>query len=82
MTRTELVELDLKDRKKALELLGYSISTDGFVLDENFKEVICKYTKEKVHIKYAAILPGSLLIINATPLSMANYFLDYPEDEQ
>ena len=77
MPELELIELEVDERTNVLEKLGYTIDEEGFVVDSEQKEVICKYTEEKVHIKTAAILPGSLLVINATPLSMARYFLEY-----
>jgi len=73
----QLVQLDNEKRILALQKLGYNINDEGFVYDEgDGKEVICKYSKEKVHINTAAILPGSVIIINATPETMAQYFLD------
>ena len=81
MDDLQLVQLDNHDRTKVLEKLGYSISDNGFVIDSKTKkEVVCKYTKKGVHINTAAILPGSNLIINATPLTMAQYFVDYNKD--
>ncbi len=81
MPELELIELSTNDIQLTLERLGYFIDEQGYVLNSNKKEVTCKYTQERVHIKTAAILPGSLLIINATPLSMAQYFLEYSNDE-
>ncbi len=80
MASLELIELNVSERVKALERLGYLLNNEGYVLGKDNKEITCDYTKEKVHIKTAAILPGSLLIINATPLSMARYFIEHPED--
>ncbi len=80
MAIVELVELDTNDREKALEKLGFSIDGEGYVKDGSNNYVVCKYTAQKVHLSTAAILPGSLLIINANPLSMAQYFLEHPED--
>ncbi len=80
MASLELIELNVSERVKALERLGYSLNNEGYVLDKDNKEITCDYTNERVHIKTAAILPGSLLIINATPLSMARYFIEHPED--
>lgn len=81
MNDLELVQLDNHDRTEVLEKLGYSIDNDGFVVDSKTKkEVVCKYTKKRVHISTAAILPGSTLVINANPLSMAQYFVDYNKD--
>ena len=80
MPNIELVELNISQRLKVLEKLGYSIDEQGYILDKDNRELICNYSEERVHIKTAAILPGSLLIINATPLTMAKYFIEHPED--
>lgn len=76
-----LIQLNNNNRILALQKLGYEVNDNGFVYEKsNGKEVICKYSKEKVHINTAAILPGSVIIINATPETMAQYFLDIEED--
>lgn len=77
MADIQLFQLDNEKRVQILEKLGYEVDNDGYVIDKQTKkEVICKYSKEKVHINTAAILPGSVIIINATPLTMAEYFID------
>lgn len=78
----KLIQLNNHRRKEVLEKLGYSVNQDGFVSNPRTKkEVVCKYTKQKVHINTAAILPGSVEVINATPLSMAQYFIEHePRD--
>lgn len=76
-----LIQLNNSNRILALQKLGYDINDEGYVYDKsNGKEVICKYSKEKVHINTAAILPGSVIIINANPETMAQYFLDMNDD--
>ena len=83
MGQIQLVKLDNRGRLLALQKLGYDLNDDGFVIDKNNsnKEVICKYNQEKVHINTAAILPGSVIVINATPETMAQYFLDQNDEE-
>lgn len=77
MSELKLVQLNNEDRIKALDKLGFELNSEGFVIKKSTKkEVMCKYSGEKVHINTAAILPGSLLIINATPLTMAEYFAE------
>lgn len=72
-----LIQLDNDKRVLALQKLGYEIDDSGFVYNKSTGEiVICKYSKEKVHINTAAILPGSVIIINASLETMAQYFLD------
>lgn len=72
-----LVQLDNEKRIQVLNKLGYELDDEGYVIySDTKKEVICKYSKIKVHINTAAILPGSVIIINANPVTMAEYFMD------
>lgn len=82
MAKITLLQLDNDKRLQVLEKLGYSIDNDGFVVSKKTKkEVVCKYTNEKIHINTAAILPGSHMIVNATPMSMAQYFVEQSDNE-
>ena len=83
MVQINLVQLDNDKRLLALKKLGYNLDDNGYVIDTNNenKEVICKYSEERVHINTAAILPGSIVVINATPETMAQYFLDQNDEE-
>jgi len=77
MEEIKLVQLNNEKRVEILKKLGYGVNSEGYVIkDSTKKEVICKYSGEKVHINTAAILPGSLLVINANPLTMAEYFVE------
>ena len=81
MENITLLQIDNNQRSRILEKLGYGIDSEGFVLDKNNKRVICKYSEKDIHISYAAILPGSTILINATPITMAQYFVDHDNDE-
>jgi len=77
MSELQLIQLSNADRLRAFNKIGFSVDSEGYVISKSSKkEVKCKYSGEKVHINTAAILPGSLLIINATPLTMAEYFAE------
>lgn len=72
-----LVQMDNRKRILALGKLGFGINDEGYVYNSaTKKEVMCIYSKERVHINTAALLPGSVKIINATPTTMAQYFLE------
>lgn len=71
-----LIQLNNNNRVKVINKFGYDLDSEGYVVDNKRKRVICKYSKEEVHINTAAILPGSFVIINANPITMAEYFLD------
>jgi len=73
-----LVQLNINERIKVLDKLGYIVNEKGNIVNKSTKKGLkCKYGGDNVHINTAAILPGSLLIINATPLTMAEYFVEY-----
>ncbi len=56
--------------------LGYN--SDGtFVLKENGNKYLDKYTEEPVRIDNMAILPGSSIILDNNPLSIASYLEEY-----
>ncbi|MEE9525380.1 MAG: hypothetical protein V3V78_02120 [Candidatus Woesearchaeota archaeon] len=81
MDDVKLVQLNNGGRLQILERLGYSIDEEGFIITtKTKKEVVCKYSEEKVHINTAAVLPGSNIIINANPFTMAQYFADHVND--
>ena len=78
MPDKKLFQLNNAERHQVLKKLGYELDDNGFVIEQDTKkEVICRYNGKKVHINLAAILPGSTLVINATPLTMAKYFVEY-----
>jgi hypothetical protein len=81
MNEIKLVQLGNDERISVLKKLGHDLDNDGYVLEKKSKNrLICKYSKEVIHINNAAILPGSLIIINANPITMAEYFLDNLKD--
>ena len=65
------------DSKVALlEELGYG--TDGiFVLDSDGNKLLDSYIEKPVKLDNMAILPGSCIIIDDNPLSIAYYIDDY-----
>ena len=79
MSELQLMQVENNERVKILDKLGFTLNEEGFVLDKNKKLKICKYSEEPVHINTAAILPGSVEIINANPYTMAQYFLTHYE---
>ena len=48
MENLTLLKTNNNDRIKILSKLGYSINEEGYVLNSSKKEVICKYSKERV----------------------------------
>ncbi len=73
--------LSIKDmpkelKMKLLEELGYK--SDGeFVLHENGKKVKDEYVDVDVTLDRMLILPGSTIILDDNPLSVASYLEEY-----
>lgn len=77
MGEINLLQTNNENRVKVLKKLGYDLDDEGYIIKgDTKKEVICKYGGERVHINTAAILPGSVIVINANPVTMAEYFMD------
>ncbi|MFH0906599.1 MAG: hypothetical protein V1824_04660 [archaeon] len=75
-----LKNLPLDIRVLILKELGYN--TDGiYVVDSNNNKVIDKYISEPVKIDNMIILPGSTIILDDNPVSIACYLDEYPIDE-
>lgn len=75
----ELISLQnvtLKTKQKLLKELGYT--SDGtFIFDEKGRQVKDKYIEEPVTIENMIILPGSTVILDDNPLSIASYMEEY-----
>jgi len=66
-------------KKLLLEELGFS--SDGtYVLDSDKKIHYDKYINQPVKISNMAILPGSTIIIDDNPLSIASYLEEHDID--
>lgn len=78
----EIIFIDITEdeQKLLLDSLGYDVNTEGVIIDRNTnKPHKCPITKKKVYLKNASILPGSLVIINTSPLTLAEYLSRYVE---
>lgn len=63
-----------------LKELGYN--TDGvYVLDGDNNPVIDKYVSEPVRLNNMIILPGSTIILDDNPVSIACYLDDHPIED-
>ena len=73
--------LFLSDEKKKilLKALGYGTDVKGYIIDENGRRVLCKYSGVEVPFVNASILPGSTIIINTTPYTLSKYLEEYLE---
>lgn len=75
--------LSIKDMPfdcKLLLLQELGFSSDGtFVLDKKGERLIDIYTKEPVQVSNMAILPGSTIIVDDNPLSIASYLEEHSD---
>lgn len=76
----KFVHVDNEQKKILLDVLGYGINADGYLVSKETNELhICPITKEKVKLEKASLLPGSELVINTTPISLSEYLSKYWE---
>ena len=76
----EVVILSKEDKKILLEMLGYNVDKEGFVISLNNERMICPFTNGPVSLEDASIMPGSLIIMNTTPVTLSEYFYQYPDE--
>ena len=76
----ELVSLSSMSKESKLLLLnelGYA-SDETYVIDRKGNKVIDKYIDQPVKVDNMLILPGSIIVLDNNPLSIAGYMGDYP----
>lgn len=72
-----------EDKTLLLELLGYALDDEMFIIDKsNNRRVICPYSKKYVHFSTASILPGSTIIVNTSPYTLSCYISDYLREDK
>ncbi len=75
-------ELSDEEKKILLSAFGYEVNEEGHIIDILLKDrVISKNTQEPLTIKNAALLPGSLRVIDADPLTISRYIREELENE-
>lgn len=62
-----------------LKALSYDVDKDGFVIDSNGKRVIDEYVDRPVRLENMAIFPGSTIVMDDNPLSIASYIEEHGE---
>lgn len=79
MERVSLARLSEDTKVQLLRGLGYD--SDGlYVTDSNGNRVRDKYIDEEVRVSNMLILPGSSIILDNNPLSVASYLEEYGYD--
>lgn len=75
----ELISLkNISKESKILLLRELGYDSDGiFVLDKERKQYLDKYTNDSIQVSNMLILPGSTIIIDDNPLSVASYIEEF-----
>lgn len=79
MVLISLTDVSKETKKALLKELGYS-SDEQFVLDPEGNHLKDKYTGEDIRLSNMLILPGSTLILDNNPLSVASYLEEYGDE--
>ena len=61
-----------------LRELGFTVE-DNFILDVAGGRVLDRYTKIPVRVDNLLVVPGSTLLLDNNPISIASYFEEYGE---
>ncbi len=78
MELLSLKKISKSSKLHLLEALGYK-SDGNFVIDDKGEKVKDKYIQQLVTVDNMVILPGSALILDDNPLSIASYIEEYGE---
>lgn len=76
--RIEFYNLSVDEKKVLLEVFGFDVDGNGLIFEKGSGEKhICPISNEQVFVENASILPGplpgSVIIMNTTKLTMAEY---------
>ena len=78
----ELELISLKDAPREFKIallkgLQMGVDSQGFVVDAKGKRVIDEYADKPVRLESMAIFPGSTIVIDDNPLSIASYIEEH-----
>jgi hypothetical protein len=76
MELISIKDMPIELKKELLKKLGYS-SDNIYVLDSNGNKLKDRYIDEEVKISNMIIVPGSTIILDNNPLSIACYLEEY-----
>nr|WP_276978063.1 hypothetical protein [Ferrimicrobium acidiphilum] len=66
-------------RVRLLQALGYDVDPEGIYATKDGKPVVDKYINKAVRVENMAIMPGSTIVIDDNPISIASYFEEHEE---
>lgn len=76
----KLIELTDEEKVVLLDFLGYKVKCGTVISKETNKPHDCPYTGVPVKLSNASVMPGSTVIFNTTPLTLAKYFSEHVEN--
>ena len=84
MSQTALELISLKEankesKLKLLKALELDVDADGIYVTKNGKAVVDPYIDRPVRFNNMAIFPGSAIVLDDNPLSIASYIEEHPE---
>ena len=62
-----------------LKALHLGVDKEGYVISSDGKRVIDKYVDKPVRLENVAIFPGSTIVMDDNPLSIASYLEEHQE---
>lgn len=75
-------ELEEKERILLLRAFDYDVDEKGYILDTSGEKIASKESPSKfLHIKTAALMPGSLEIIDGTPTCISEFIRERVESK-
>lgn len=73
----EVIEINEQNKTAVLELFDLTVDKENYVLDENKKRLICRYSKELIKLENLAIVPGSAIKINNYSYCLSEYINEF-----
>ena len=73
MELISIKEIPLDSRVLLLKELDFGVDNEGYVIDKKLERVKDKYIGIEVRVNNMIIAPGSILILDDNPVSIASY---------
>ena len=77
MELVSLKEATREFKAALLRELGYFVDKEGIVIDSRGNRVVDEYADKQVRVVNIAVFPGSTVIIDDNPLSIASYIEEH-----
>jgi len=75
-------ELTKGEKKLLLQSFDYDVDNDGYILDPSGQRIMSKEDPlQFIHIDRAALVPGSLEVIDGTPTAISKFIREEIESE-